>query len=359
MATNRSGPNLSRIAASLGVSVATVSNALSGKGRVSAELGERIRATATALGYVPSQAGRALRTGRSGVLGLVLPDISNPLFPQIAQAMEYAASIAGYGVLIADSRGDVARQTEAINRLLERGVDGMIIVPRRGTRIADIGCPVAVVDTPSTPGNTVSADHWQGGRQIASYLCDLGHRDFLLLGNNPASNVQNDRIGGIKSALDPSARVEVLWIEAIEERDGTGCLLGLADKAREGFTAFAAISDLAALRALTELQRAGVTVPGSVSVTGFDDLVWSPVVTPALTTMRMDMATIAEVAIAALVNAIEKRPPGESFEDDPLSGISRIVTATVSRVPMQLIVRQSSGPARPTKTDPSDGVPSE
>ena len=359
MATNRSGPNLSRIAASLGVSVATVSNALSGKGRVSAELGERIRATATALGYVPSQAGRALRTGRSGVLGLVLPDISNPLFPQIAQAMEYAASIAGYGVLIADSRGDVARQTEAINRLLERGVDGMIIVPRRGTRIADIGCPVAVVDTPSTPGNTVSADHWQGGRQIASYLCDLGHRDFLLLGNNPASNVQNDRIGGIKSTLDPSARVEVLWIEAIEERDGTGCLLGLADKAREGFTAFAAVSDLAALRALTELQRAGVTVPGSVSVTGFDDLVWSPVVTPALTTMRMDMATIAEVAIAALVNAIEKRPPGESFEDDPLSGISRIVTATVSRVPMQLIVRQSSGPARPTKTDPSDGEPSE
>ncbi|PZM16076.1 LacI family DNA-binding transcriptional regulator [Rhizobium tubonense] len=355
MASNRPGPNLSRIAASLGVSVATVSNALSGKGRVSAELGERIRATASALGYVPSQAGRALRTGRSGVLGLVLPDISNPLFPQIAQAMEYAASIAGYGVLIADSRGDVARQTEAINRLLERGVDGMIIVPRRGTRIADIGCPVAVVDTPSTPGNTVSADHWQGGRQIAKYLHDLGHRDFLLLGNNPASNVQNDRIGGIKSALDGSSRVEVLWIEKIEERDGAGCPLGLADKARDGFTAFAAVSDLPALRALTELQRAGVSVPGCVSVTGFDDLIWSPVVTPALTTMRMDMATIAEIAIAALVEAIEKRAPGETSEDELLSGIRRIVTATVSRVPMQLIVRQSSGPAKPGKTDPSDG----
>jgi LacI family transcriptional regulator len=355
MASNRPGPNLSRIAASLGVSVATVSNALSGKGRVSAGLGERIRATATALGYVPSQAGRALRTGRSGVLGLVLPDIANPLFPQIAQAMEYAASIAGYGILIADSRGDVAKQTEAINRLLERGVDGMIIVPRRGTRIADIGCPVAVVDTPSTPGNTVAADHWQGGRQIATYLSGLGHCDFLLLGNNPASNVQNDRIGGIKSALGGSARVEVVWIEKLEERDGAGCPLGLADKARQGFTAFAAVSDLSALRALTELQRAGVTVPGSVSVTGFDDLIWSSVVTPAITTMRMDMSTIAEIAIAALVEAIEKRVPGETAEDEPLSGISRIVTATVSRVPMELIVRQSSGPPRPAKTDPSAG----
>ncbi|MGB8293490.1 MAG: LacI family DNA-binding transcriptional regulator, partial [Rhizobium ruizarguesonis] len=114
MTASRPGPNLSRIATSLGVSVATVSNALSGKGRVSGPLVERIREHAAELGYVQSQAGRALRTGRSGVLGLVLPDIANPLFPKIAQAIEFAASAAGYGVLIADSRGDVAAQTEAI-----------------------------------------------------------------------------------------------------------------------------------------------------------------------------------------------------------------------------------------------------
>jgi LacI family transcriptional regulator len=350
MALNRSGPNLSRIAASLGVSVASVSNALSGKGRVSAELGERIRATATALGYVPSQAGRALRTGRSAVLGLVLPDISNPLFPQIAQAMEYAASVAGYGVLIADSRGDISQQTEAINRLLERGVDGMIIVPRRGTRIADIGCPVAVVDTPSTPGNTVSSDHWQGGMQIARHLYDLGHRKIVLLGSSPASNVQNDRIGGIKSALDPTVTTEVLWIEKIEAQIGAGCSLGLAEKAGQGFTAFAAISDLHALRALTELQQAGISVPDNVSVTGFDDLIWSSVVTPGITTMRMDMTTIADIAVGALVEAIERGLPDEMPEEGARP--SRLVTAAVSRVPMQLIARQSSGPPRQAKNDP-------
>ncbi|MBB4567797.1 LacI family DNA-binding transcriptional regulator [Rhizobium leucaenae] len=356
MGSARLGPNLTRIAASLGISVATVSNALSGKGRVSVELAERIRATAAALGYVPSQAGRALRTGRSGVLGLVLPDISNPLFPQIAQAIEHSAAVAGYGVLIADSRGDIGMQSEAIQRLVERGVDGMVIVPRRGTRIADAGCPVAVIDTPSTPGNTVSADHWQGGREIARHLRNLGHRKILLIGASSASSVQNDRIGGFKSALDATTiKTEVLWIEKLEERDGPGCLLGLADKVQQGFTAFAAVSDLHALRALTELQRAGIAVPDSVSVTGFDDLIWSPVVTPALTTIRMDITAIAEIAITALVSAINNgKPiktmrPGDASADEPLPG-NRLVIAEKSRVPMQLVVRQSSGPLRLAKT---------
>jgi len=349
VATARPGANLNEIAASLGVSAATVSNALSGKGRVSAEMVERVRARAAELGYVPSQAGRALRTGRTGVLGLVLPDIANPLFPQIAQAIEYAASSAGYGVLIADSRGDVATQTEAINRLLERDVEGMIIVPRRGTRIADIGCPVAVIDTPSTPGNTVSADHWLGGQQIANHLGALGHKRLLLIGNNPASNVQNDRLGGIRSALKPGMSAETLWIERLEAVHGKGCNLGLAEKARAGFTAFAAVSDLHALRALTELQRAGINVPEAVSVTGFDDLIWAPVVTPALTTVRMDMDAIAEIAVSALVAAIAEG--GAS---------AATVKAVTSKVSPQLIIRQSTGTAlvassSPTTTKPKQG----
>lgn len=330
---------------SLGVSVATVSNALSGKGRVSGPLAERIREHATELGYVPSQAGRALRTGRSGVLGLVLPDIANPLFPKIAQAIEFAATSAGYGVLIADSRGDVTAQTEAINRLVERGVDGMVIVPRRATRISASSCPVAVIDTPSTPGNTVSADHWQGGEQIARHLAELGHRRVLIIGNNPESNVQNDRAGGIRSSLRSGMRSETLWIEQIEQRAGAGCHLGLAAKAREGFTAFAALSDLQALRVLTELQQDGINVPTDVNVTGFDDLIWSPVVTPALTTVRMDMDTIAGIAVSALLDTITRSRTREGV----------IVTAETDRVPMQLIVRQSSGPARPAKENLSDG----
>ena len=329
-------PKLAVIAQTLGVSVATVSNALSGKGRVSPEVAEQIRSTASALGYVPSVAGRALRTGRSGVLGLVLPDIANPLFPQIAQAMEHAAASAGYGVLIGDSRGDVEMQTQAIDRLIERGVEGLIVIPRRGTRILDIGCPVAVVDTPSTPGNTVSSDHWDGGRQMGSYLSSLGHRRIVIVGGSPLSNVQADRVGGLKAGFGASVQVDVLWIEKLEAEKGQGCSLGLAEQVERGVTAFAALSDLTALRVLTELQRHGINVPDQASVTGFDDLVWASVVTPGLTTMRMDMARVAHLAVGALVDAIATVP---RFPGGPLG----TVVAEQERVPMELVVRQSSG----------------
>ncbi|SHN07796.1 LacI family DNA-binding transcriptional regulator [Roseibium suaedae] len=343
MSTSRTRPNLSQLATLLDVSAATVSNALSGKGRVSEELAERIRAKAAELGYMPSQAGRALRTGRTQVLGLVLPDIANPLFPQIAQAIEHAASNAGYGVLIADSRGDVAMQTKAIQQLQDRGVDGIVIVPRRGTRVADIGSPVAVIDSPSTPGNTVSADHWQGGQLVARHLLDLGHRDLLLIGNNPASNVQNDRIGGIKSCLPSSVRARVLWIEPHEEAHGKGCHLGLKERFEEGVTAFAAVSDLHALRALTELQGAGVRVPDEASVTGFDDLIWSSAITPALTTVRMDMETIAEQAISALTIVIEAQTAPD--QEKSVLRLSKVAKADRTSVPMDLVVRQTTGPA--------------
>lgn len=213
----------------------------------------------------------------------------------------------------------------------------MVIIPRRATRISSAACPVAVIDTPSTPGNTVAADHWQGGREIAGHLAGLGHRRILIIGNNQESNVQNDRVGGIRSGMRPGMHSETLWIDRLEQENGGGCPLGLAEKVRQGFTAFAALSDLQALRALTELQQAGINIPTDVSVTGFDDLIWSPVVTPSLTTVRMDMDRIAGIAVSALVDTIRTSSIREGM----------LVTAEIERVAMQLIVRQSSGPAIP------------
>ncbi|RWR13408.1 LacI family transcriptional regulator [Sinirhodobacter populi] len=351
MASSRTRPNMSLIAARLDVSVATVSNALAGKGRVSPDLAARIRAMANDLCYVPGMAGRALRTGRSYVLGLVLPDIANPLFPQIAQAIESSAAEAGYGVLIADSRNNVSTQTEVIGRLLERGVDGVVIVLRRGTRVADVGTPVAVIDSPSTPGNTVSADHWQGGQLVMDHLIGLGHRKILIIGNNPDSIVQNDRIGGMKSRLSNGAESEVIWVEKVEARHGPGCPLGLADYYRAGFTACSAVSDLTALRALTEILGAGISVPENMSVTGFDDLVWSPVVRPSLTTVRMDMATIARIAVEALTLAIERRAAGDDLPKGPVKAPPHHKES----VPMSLVIRQSSARAMTTQRTNNGG----
>lgn len=325
-------PNLSDVAKALGVSVATVSNALSGKGRVSASLISRVKEQAARMGYVPSHTGRALRTGRNSVLGLVLPDIANPLFPQIAQAIEAAAAAAGYGILIADSRGNVSLQTEAINRLIEYGVDGLVIVPRLGTRIADLDIPVAVIDSPSTPGNTVAADHWQGGELVGRHLVSGGHRKVLLIGKNPASIVQNDRLGGIRAGLGRQTKIDVLWIEHHEAEFGKGAHLGLNEKIASGTTAIAAVSDVHALRAMTELYHSGYRVPDDVSVVGFDDLFWASGITPALSTVRMDLPRIGEIAIASLVQAIEGKSESRK---------GPVPTFGTSRVPMTLIARQT------------------
>jgi LacI family transcriptional regulator len=140
-------------------------------------------------------------------------------------------------------------------------------------------------------------------------------------------------------------RSETLWIEKLEQDGGRGCPLGLAEKVSQGFTAFAALSDLQALRALTELEQAGINIPTDVSVTGFDDLIWSPVVTPSLTTVRMDMDRIAEIAVSALVDTIKTSSIREGV----------LVTAEIERVAMQLIVRQSSGSREPGTKDLRDG----
>lgn len=329
-------PKLTLLAERLNVSVATVSNALSGKGRISPELAERVRAMARELGYVPSSAGRALRTGRSGVLGLVLPDISNPLFPQIAQAIEHAASLRGYGVLIGDSRGDVEGQAQAVSRLIDRGVDGLVVIPRRGTRVANVGCPVAMIDSPSTPGNTVAADHVQAGEQMGQHLAELSHRKVLVLATSAHSTVQADRIAGIKQGLTPDSQVDVVYLDALEKPVRGGSSLGLIERVASGVTAIAALSDLTALRALTELQGAGISVPQTVSVSGFDDLLWSAVVTPAITTMRMNMAEIARLAIDALSSTIEDLPASASTAD-------LAVVSPIDRVAMTLVVRASTG----------------
>lgn len=322
----RNRANLSDIASEVGVSVMTVSNAISGKGRVSPSVAEQILRTAERLGYRPSQAGRALRTGRSRVLGLVLADISNPLFPQIAQAIEQAATGHGYGVLIGDSRGDPAMQRDAIDRLIQLGADGLIVVPRRGTTIDDVDCPVAVIDSPATPGNTVSSDHRDGGCQIGQHLLSLGHRRISIYGGDPASTVQNERVAGIVSAIEDSCEFDI-----VRQEDGDTSVVDWAGRVVAGATAIAAVTDLLALQVMTELQRLGFDLPRDVSVTGFDDLPWSRVVSPGITTMRQDLTSIATAAVRRLIADLDGNSPIESTEG---------VTA-----PMQLVERGSTARA--------------
>ncbi|RMF40215.1 MAG: LacI family transcriptional regulator [Alphaproteobacteria bacterium] len=317
--------SIKHIAKDLGVSAATVSYALSGKGRVSRALAERIRARAEDLGYRPSVAARALKTGRSGILGLVMPDLTNPLFPRMAQTLATVADSRGLGILIADSRGRADEQSEALRRLVGRGVDGVLVIPRKGSVPEPQPVPMIVINTASDPGSAVSADHAGGGALVAGHLAALGHRRIAIIGGDPVSEVQRDRIAGMVAALPPDADAQTGW--------GDAGIAALAERVAAGATAVMTTSDLLALRAHSELRRAGLNVPGDVSLTGFDDLPLATAMHPSLTTVAQDVRTIAEHAI----EMITARIAGEPGEDCPRT------------VPMRLICRESTSTPRTNK----------
>ncbi|WP_319410864.1 LacI family DNA-binding transcriptional regulator [uncultured Cohaesibacter sp.] len=306
------------IASDLGVTAATVSNALNGKGRVSEALAQRIRARADALGYRPSSAAVALKSGRSKVLGLVMPDLTNPLFPHIAQALSIEADRLGYATLIADSRGNAKEQEQAILRLVSRGVDGLLILPQRGTTVPPTAVPRAIINTSSDPANTSSADHFGGGVLIADHILALGHTHILLVGADPVSGVQQQRIAGMKSVLPPEVQYDVLW--------GDEGFAATPDWVRDGVSAILCTSDLVAINVHSHLSRAGLTVPDDASLTGFDDMSFSRVMHPPLTTVSQDMETLA----LYILDAITKQIMGEK---SPHEG---------QTVPMDLVLRQST-----------------
>lgn len=310
--------SIKKIASDIGVSPATVSNALTGKGRVSAETAERIRARADELGYRPSTAARALKTGQSGILGLVMPDLTNPLFPRIAQTLSVEAEKQGLGILIADSRGEPQEQTQALRRLMGRGVDGILVVPQKGTAPAPLPVPVAVINTASDPRNAVSADHAGGGALVARHIADIGHRDVVILGGDPVSDVQRDRIAGMTGALPDTIHAQVFW-----GQDGVAQAISAI---QAGATAIMTTSDLIALRVQSALTRAQIPVPDRVSLTGFDDMTFAPVMHPALTTVAQNVDEIARRAIAIITARIRGDAP-------PADGAT---------VPMRLVVRQST-----------------
>lgn len=310
--------SIKQIARDVGVSTATVSNALTGKGRVSQEMIARIQMKAEELGYRPSIAARALKTGQTGILGLVMPDLTNPLFPRIAQMLSIVAADRKFGILIADSLGRAQEQDEACLRLLDRGVDGLLVVPQKGTTPEPMPVPIAVINTASDPNNSVSADHAGGGRQVARHIADIGHRHVLILGGDPVSEVQQDRIAGMTAALRDDIRTEILWGEA-----GVSHVLPAV---KSGVTAVMTTSDLIALRVRSELMREQIFVPDRVSLTGFDDMSFAPIMHPALTTVAQDVEEIASRAIDIIAAKIKGEvPAGEG-----------------QTVPMRLVVRQST-----------------
>ncbi len=295
---------LKDIANKVGVSVATVSYALTGRGSVSSDVKAQIKAVAKELGYKPNRSAQAMRTGKTKCLGLVIPDLTNPFYPALAQNIESAARAAGFSVIMVDCQNSLEIEEEGLNILEQQGVDGIIWCPSDSLmleRLAELNCPSVLVDRPHPNFDAVHCDYIQGGALVAEHAIELGHKKVGLLNGPLELESARQRREGFLAAA--KGHLEVAW-----QHEGPFTST-LSDEAKHALcagdvTLVVAANDLIAVGAIEALQAAGKRVPDDVSIIGFDNIPWSALITPKLTTVNHDVEAIAREAMKVLVGKI-------------------------------------------------------
>lgn len=319
------GPSLRDVAEYAEVSTATVSFVLNGTKPVAAETRARVEQAIIALNYRRSPSALALRTGRHHAVGLLLPDLANPFFPALAQAVTEAAWCSGLALILASTGTDPEKESEAIKALSERS-DGIIWIPGSSKTFLNPTVPMVVLDRPApslSAFDSISSDHQAGGAAAAKLLKRLGrHRIGLLAGptDSPSANGRRD---GFLAVLEAS---DLLWqCEAPFALELPGYVAKmLADPALD---AVFAGSDVMAIGALRKLQEYGRNVPGDVVLIGYDDIPWAALVEPQLTTVRQPVDELGRCAVATLTARIAQPESPPVHHLLPVSLIERASTA--------------------------------
>lgn len=335
------------IAKRVGVSHTTVSRALRGSALISDGTCERIRRAAAEMGYQPSAAARSLKTNRSQVLGVIVSSMDDPFFSEILQGIEERAQENGYGLFIAASQHNLARETAIVKTMRRHRVDGVIICSTsfsaaQARQLCEYGFPTVVVNNQSADDFRYSIYHddVDGCRQTTQHLIDLGHRRIAYLGNALSGRTTQDRLTGFRQALETAglALPEGYVFQVAGGRPEHGLtavehFLSLPQRP----SAIVCFNDLVATGVLAGLRNAGLAVPSDLSVTGFDNISFSAFTCPPLTTFDQPKRYIGAEAARLLLNLLETNPDGGE---------------NVTMLQGRLLVRQSTAPPSPLYSEP-------
>ncbi len=304
------------VAARSGVSTATVSRVLSGSVPARPATRERVLAAARDLDYRPSGVARALKRRETMTLGLVVTDITNPFYPQIVRAVEGAAHARGYGIVLANGGDDATRELEHLDLLIERRVDGIVIVSSRMTRrhadrLRRTPVPVVLVNDTVVGSDipTVTTAHRHGARMATEHLIALGHRQIGHIGAPADQAASSQRRLGVRDAMRAADLGEPLV--AIGDGGVAGGALAVEALIGADITGIVAYNDLSAIGALRALKSASIHVPREVSVIGFDDIDLAAWTDPPLTTIRQPTDALGRWAVEHLTDRIaraDRRP---------------------------------------------------
>jgi DNA-binding LacI/PurR family transcriptional regulator len=335
------------VARRAGVSTATVSRVLAGLGGARPATRERVLGAARELGYRPSAVARSLKLRTTQTLGLIITDIENPFFPQLVRAVEDVAREHGFALLLCNAAEDPEREASYLDLLVDRRVDGVVIaVSGLGARhrewLAEPPLPVVLVNTaaPGLPHPSITSDNVDGGRQAAAHLLDLGHRRIGVLTASPRNAAAPDRVAGVRRAveargLDPEAIPVVVGEPDVGGGEAAFCRLLEAAPETTGVLAY---NDLMAIGAMRAIRATGRSVPGDISVVGFDDVAIAAYTDPPLTTIAQGIAELGRWAVERLVERLAE--PAATSESGVVPG-----AASITVLPVRLVARGSSGPA--------------
>ena len=307
-----SRPTIKDVAEKCGVHPSTVSRALSGamSHLVAPEVAKRIRAAAAVLGYQPNVTAAGLRTGRSGLIGVLAPDIADPGFPPVLSGITETLGAQGYAIIVVDVGPDPSRERELVDRLIARGVDGLVLatVTLHDPIVAHClaaAIPVVLVNRSDSERKlpAVVTDDQAGMRLAVEHLAGLGHVSIGHIAGPQTVSTGALRAAGFKAAAARAGlSAQDIAIEparAYTREQGRLAALRLLDR-KNAPTAIVAANDQQAFGVLQALGERGLRAPHDLSVIGFDDVPIASWATPPLTTIRQPLAAMAAAAFAML-----------------------------------------------------------
>ena len=306
-----------------GVAPITVSRVLNNSGYVSLETRTKVEAAARELNYVPNMLARSFRSSQTHTLALVLSDITNPFWTTVARGVEDVANTRDYHVIFCNTDENAAKQEEYLTVLLQRRVDGVLLVPAESEphtvqKLQHHNVPIVVLDrrVPGARVDVIRGMSTKGSRRLIEHLIDMGHTRIAVLAGPDHVSVSNERIQGYQQAMNAAglAMDPDLVLNGDFTIDGgvamTNAVLNLDPRP----TAIFAANNFIAIGALRVLQHAGLRVPADVSLVTFDDLP-NYVVEPFVTVVTQPAYELgrqaAELLFARLADEGESLPPQE------------------------------------------------
>lgn len=299
-------PTIRDVAQAAGVSQSTVSRALSTPEMVNPATRARVQATARKLGYEPNRAARGLITGRTGNLGLIVPDLSNPFFSAIVKSVQMAARAGDHSVFVADTDEEASAEIELL-RALSKQVDAIILASPRSAdeelAAVSIGAPLVLINRRVGEFPSVNFDNADGMRQAVEHLVALGHRRIAYVAGPRLSWSNSERERGLRQTAEASG-TEIVHLGYFPPQFHGG--VAAADLAyAAGVTAVIAYNDMIALGLLSRLGARSVGVPAQISIVGFDDIPMSSMTHPALTTVSLPKHEAGRATVALLLQLLD------------------------------------------------------